>query len=101
MWAHEFIHTSVNSYDLHLLNTKPKRIYSYNPYDAYVNLKVSEMNKDHVDKIFSKYRLDNNGEIINEESFEGNGYLIIHLRMTGYFALTNNSSKPCKHKKNE
>ncbi len=40
---------------------------------------------------------NNNIQIISEESLRCNGYLIVHLRMTGYFKLTNNSSKPCKH----
>ena len=40
---------------------------------------------------------NNNVEIISEESTKGNGYLIVHLRMTGYFKFTKNSSKPCKH----
>jgi len=62
--CNEYIHTSVNTYDLHLLNTRPKRIYNYDPYDAYVNLKIADMNKDHIDKIFTKYRLDDNGEIV-------------------------------------
>ncbi len=40
---------------------------------------------------------NNKVKIISEESTKGNGYLIIHLRMTGYFTFTKNSSKPCKH----
>ena len=40
---------------------------------------------------------NNNIEKISQERWECNGYLIVHLRMTGYFKLTNNSSKPCKH----
>ncbi len=42
-------------------------------------------------------KFNNNKEILNKGSFKANGYLIVHLRMTGYFTLTNNSSKPCKH----
>jgi len=44
-----------------------------------------------------KKSTNNTIEIIREESWKCNGYLIVHLRMTGYFKLTNNSSKPCKH----
>ena len=40
---------------------------------------------------------NNSNKISTEERFKANGYLIVHLRMTGYFKLTNNSSKPCKH----
>ena len=28
---------------------------------------------------------------------KNNGFLIVHLRMTGYFKFINNSIKPCKH----
>ena len=40
---------------------------------------------------------NNNIETISEQSLKCNGYLVVHLRMTGYFKLTNNSSQPCKH----
>ncbi len=40
---------------------------------------------------------NNNIETISEQSFKCNGYLVVHLRMTGYFKLTKNSSQPCKH----
>ncbi len=40
---------------------------------------------------------NNNIQTFSKECLKGNGYLIVHLRMTGYFNLTNNSSKPCKH----
>jgi len=32
-----------------------------------------------------------------ETSFLNNGYLVVHLRMTGYFTFNNNLTKPCKH----
>ena len=32
-----------------------------------------------------------------EKYSKNNGFLIVHLRMTGYFQFINNSSKPCKH----
>ena len=40
---------------------------------------------------------NNNIQTISKETWNCNGYLIVHLRMTGYFKLTNNSSQPCKH----
>ena len=32
-----------------------------------------------------------------ENSSENNGFLVVHLRMTGYFKFINNSTQPCKH----
>ena len=32
-----------------------------------------------------------------ENSTKNNGFLIVHLRMTGYFKFINNSTQPCKH----
>ena len=33
----------------------------------------------------------------NEKSFRKNGFLVVHLRMTGYFTFVSNSIEPCKH----
>ena len=38
-----------------------------------------------------------NIESYKKESLKTNGHLIVHLRMTGYFKIINNSSEPCKH----
>ena len=43
-----------------------------------------------------KFKKENN-KFSNERSLKNNGFLVVHLRMTGYFTLTNHSSKPCKH----
>jgi len=32
-----------------------------------------------------------------EKSAKNNGFLVVHLRMTGYFKFINNSTPPCKH----
>ena len=32
-----------------------------------------------------------------KKSSKNNGFLIVHLRMTGYFKFINNSTQPCKH----
>ena len=32
-----------------------------------------------------------------EKSSENNGFLVVHLRMTGYFKFIENSAEPCKH----
>ncbi len=31
------------------------------------------------------------------EKSQNNGFLVVHLRMTGYFKFINNSTQPCKH----
>ncbi len=36
-------------------------------------------------------------EFTTIESLNNNGFLVVHLRMTGFFKIVNNSSKPCKH----
>ena len=40
---------------------------------------------------------NNNPEIVNKKSFKNNGFLIVHLRMTGYFIFIDNFTDPCKH----
>ena len=50
--------------------------------------------------LIGKLKKSNNEEIetTSQESFEKNGNLIVHLRMTGYFKLEEkNFSEPCKH----
>ena len=32
-----------------------------------------------------------------EKLSQKNGFLVVHLRMTGYFKFINNSTQPCKH----
>ena len=32
-----------------------------------------------------------------EKNSENNGFLVVHLRMTGYFQFINNPTQPCKH----
>jgi len=34
---------------------------------------------------------------IREDNSKNNGFLVVHLRMTGYFKFIENSSHPCKH----
>ena len=66
--CNNFIHNMINNYDLHLLNTHPKRIYGYKipiiyPEDNYDNLKESIK-----DKIFAKYQLNQLNEITSEKN---------------------------------
>ncbi len=50
-----------------------------------------------------KYLIAQLKEVQNEsaqfplENFQNNGFLVVHLRMTGYFKFIENSSNPCKH----
>ena len=39
----------------------------------------------------------NNIQFPLEKSAKSNGFLVVHLRMTGYFKLIKNSIQPCKH----
>ena len=38
-----------------------------------------------------------NLNIKNDISLMSNGFLVVHLRMTGYFTFNNNLTSPCKH----
>jgi len=43
-------------------------------------------------------RIENNSnQFLKEKSAQNNGFLIVHLRMTGHFKFIENSTKPCKH----
>ena len=50
-----------------------------------------------------KYLIAQLREVQNEDSqfslknSQNNGFLVVHLRMTGYFKFIENSSHPCKH----
>ena len=50
-----------------------------------------------------KYLIAQLQEVHNEntqstlESSQNNGFLVVHLRMTGYFKFITNSTHPCKH----
>ncbi len=39
----------------------------------------------------------NNINIVNEDNFINNGFLVVHLRMTGYFTFNHKLTEPCKH----
>lgn len=73
-----FIHNSVNNYDLHQLNTRPKRIYEHILPIVYPNISFKDMNKDTIEKIFDKYRLNKQGDIIHkyDDSLYLNSYLL-------------------------
>jgi len=36
-------------------------------------------------------------KISQNENLQNNGFLVVHLRMTGYFKFIENSIHPCKH----
>ena len=44
-------------------------------------------------KLVERYNIDTE----NEVSYINNGYLVVHLRMTGYFTFNNKLTNPCKH----
>jgi len=43
-------------------------------------------------------KIDNENILIHEKiTLKHNGFLVVHLRMTGYFKFINKSTQPCKH----
>ena len=78
--CNSFVHINVNNYDLHQLNTFPKRVYSYDPPNIYPNIKLNDMeNKETFNKLFDLYRFDkkrrNIIKILNNNTYL-NKYLI-------------------------
>ncbi|MDA9746573.1 DNA-formamidopyrimidine glycosylase [Prochlorococcus sp. AH-736-K20] len=44
-----------------------------------------------------KKSVNDNTQFNKKITFKHNGFLVVHLRMTGYFKFVNNSTPPCKH----
>ena len=42
-------------------------------------------------------KVQNENAQFSLENSQNNGFLVVHLRMTGYFKFINNSTLPCKH----
>ena len=61
--CNKYIHISVNNYDLHQLNTFPKRIYEYIPSNIYPNMNFKEIDTDIIDKIFNKFKINSLNDI--------------------------------------
>ena len=59
-------------------------IYKWNRRGKYL---IAELKK--IEKKDSRFSL--------EKSSKNNGFLVVHLRMTGYFKFIDNSTEPCKH----
>ena len=67
--CNSFIHNAINTYDLPLLNTKPKRIYFYKPPTVYPELpferlKESEAGESMIDRLFQIYKRNDMAEIV-------------------------------------
>lgn len=62
--CNQFIHVNVNNYDLHLLKTKPKRVYSYKPFTVYPTGDYEQLSSEFKDKLFKRYCKDPTGKII-------------------------------------
>ena len=71
--CNQFIHTNVNNYDLHLITTKPKRVYQYKPFNVYPYGTFEEVDDNFKEKLFKKYCTDPSGNIIKR--FINNNYL--------------------------
>ena len=67
--CNSFIHNAINTYDLPLLNTKPKRIYYYKPPAVYPELpferlKETETGKTMIERLFKIYKRNDMDEIV-------------------------------------
>ena len=62
--CNSYIHSSVNNYDLHQLNTRPKRIYKHILPTVYPNVLFKDIDKEMIEKLFNKYRTNKSGDII-------------------------------------
>ena len=62
-----FVHKSFNNLDLILLNSLPKRIYSYKPVDVYPNVTFNDLREESpLKRIFDVFCYDINGKIIRK-----------------------------------
>jgi hypothetical protein len=71
--CNQFIHTNVNNYELHLLKSKPKRVYHYKPLVVYPIDSFDELLDDFKEKLFKRYCKDPSDNIIKR--FINNDYL--------------------------
>ena len=76
--CNEYIHNSVNNYDLHQLNTYPKRIYKHILPTVYPKLSFKEINPEITSRLFEKYRINKMGDIVLKynDSLYLNNYLL-------------------------
>ena len=97
-----YIHNSVNNYDLHQLNTRPKRIYKHILPVVYPNVSFQDMNKDMIEKIFDKYRINNQGDIIQkyDDSLYLNSYLLETSLLDFNVELSNTNKELVKNYEN-
>ena len=66
--CNSFIHNSINTYDLSLLNTYPKRIYGYKGPNIFPELAYGRLNderKELIDKLFNHYKENELGDLIH------------------------------------
>jgi len=62
--CNRFIHININNYELHLLKTSPKRIYTYISPRAYPEKEYEDFSDEFRNKIFNRYCKDPSGVII-------------------------------------
>jgi len=76
--CNEYIHNAVNNYDLHQLNTFPKRIYKHILPIVYPVLSFKEINPEIINKLFEKYRINKIGDIVlkYDDSLYLNNYIL-------------------------
>ena len=97
-----YIHSSVNNYDLHQLNTRPKRIYKHILPVVYPNVLFKDMNKDMIEKLFDKYRTNKYGDIVHkyDDSLYLNSYLLEISLLDSKIELSDNNKELIKNSDN-
>ena len=90
--CNEFIHVLINNYDLSLLNTLPKRIYSYEPPTVLPDIPFGRLNEtksydmdnneipNMIDKLFDQYQKDEMGELVKK--YDENFYTEFYVNMS-------------------
>ena len=111
--CNDFIHNAINTYDLSLLNTKPKRIYNYKSPNVYPELSYGRLNeivtydekgketKNIITKLFELYQYDEIGEIV--KVYNDNFYNQFYAKSSilDDINIVNNKEKFKKIDKNE
>ena len=64
--CNSYIHNIVNNYDLHLLNTLPKRLYDYKVIKVFPDDPYDDFNSNMKEKIFLKNKINNLNDLTEE-----------------------------------
>ena len=97
--CNEYIHNSVNNYDLHQLNTYPKRIYKHILPIVYPKMSFKEINPEITARLFEKYRMNKTGDIVlkYDDSLYLNKYLINTIALNEQIELLEENKEITKN----